>query len=40
MAGPASSASLGAMQVPPLENVLLTRWPAAAIDWNGHEVIL
>ena len=26
--------------VPPLENVLLTRWPAAAVDWNGHEVIL
>lgn len=26
--------------VPPLENVLLTRWPAAALDWNGHEVIL
>ena len=25
---------------PPLESVLLTRWPAASIDWNGEEVIL
>jgi len=26
--------------LPPLENVLLTRWPAASLDWNGNEVIL
>jgi len=24
----------------PLENVILTRWPAAEVDWNGEEVIL
>jgi len=24
----------------PLENVILTRWPGAQIDWNGEEVIL
>lgn len=26
--------------LPPLELVLLTRWPAATIDWNGEEAIL
>lgn len=26
--------------LPPLETVILTRWPAAEIDWNGEEVIL
>jgi len=25
---------------PPLENVILTRWPAAHVDWNGNEVLL
>ena len=24
----------------PLENVLLTRWPDAVVDWNGEEPIL
>jgi len=24
----------------PLENVILTRWPAANVDWNGDEVLL
>lgn len=24
----------------PLENVILTRWPGAEINWNGEEVIL
>jgi len=24
----------------PLENVVLTRWPAADVDWNGSEVLL
>jgi hypothetical protein len=30
----------GAAHVAPLESVILTRWPAAQIDWNGEEVIL
>ena len=25
---------------PPLELVILSRWPGAAVDWNGEEVIL
>ena len=25
---------------PPLELVLLSRWPGALVDWNGEEVIL
>ena len=37
---PGNSAPPDYHTVPPLENVLLTRWPAAAVDWNGHEVIL
>jgi hypothetical protein len=24
---------------PPLENVILTRWPAAHVDWNGADVL-
>jgi hypothetical protein len=24
----------------PLENVILTRWPAAQVDWNGADVLL
>jgi len=26
--------------LPPLENVILTRWPDAEISWNGEEIIL
>ena len=26
--------------MPPLENVVLTRWPDAEVDWNGEEIIL
>ena len=26
--------------VPPLDLVVRTRWPGAAVDWNGHELIL
>jgi len=29
-----------AAHVSPLEQVILTRWPAATIDWNGEEIIL
>ena len=25
---------------PPLEVVILSRWPGAQVDWNGEEVIL
>ena len=24
----------------PLKQVILTRWPAAEVDWNGEDVIL
>mmetsp|Transcript_42361 Transcript_42361/g.117206 ORF Transcript_42361/g.117206 Transcript_42361/m.117206 type:complete len:360 (-) Transcript_42361:342-1421(-) len=26
--------------LPPLENVILTRWPGGEVDWNGEEIIL
>ena len=36
----ADGAPLKGDMPPPLELVILSRWPAAAVDWNGEEVIL
>lgn len=35
----AGDAAAGAL-VPPLDLVIRTRWPGAAVDWNGTDPIL
>lgn len=37
---PDGGSSATGHHVAPLEAVILTRWPAAQVDWNGEEIIL
>ena len=40
LASRGGGASAATADLPPLECVIHTRWPAAAVDWNGTEPIL